>query len=89
MQTAMEIEYGNKKIRLYSSPTYEEWFDNHNYDWRYRRRSFRDHPNSKHKEMYQKATTRFLQWQGKIVKTFMQNSDGEKRCKQQMRYSQH
>ena len=78
MPVIMEIQYNTQKACLYEPPTYQQWFDSHNYDWRRRNRTFIDKPNVELTEMHQKAISQHLKWQGKLIKTFMQNCNGHK-----------
>ena len=88
MQVIMEIRHGGSKACLYELPTYEEWFNSHSYEWRYKNRTFEDKPNKEFTEMYQRARARHLKWQGTLIKTFMANCNGHKekpQCRQQPR----
>lgn len=82
MQVIMEIEHGSSKACLYEPPTYKEWFDNHNYDWRRKNQTFRGKPNKEFMEIYQKARARHLKWQGNLIKIFMANCNGHKEDRQ-------
>jgi len=74
----MEIIHDNKKANLYSLLTYEQWFDSHQYGWRCKNRTFRDRPSKELTDTYQKAITRHLKWQGRLIKAFMQNCNGKR-----------
>lgn len=77
-EVAMDITSDNKSMRLYSPPTFEQWFDNHNYDYRRKNRTLRDRPTAELTSAYQKAVARHLKWQGTLIKVFMQNCNGHK-----------
>ena len=66
-------------MKLYSSPTYEQWFDSHSYEWRVKNQRFIHNPNKELIEMHQKAIARHLKWQGTLIKTFMVNNNGHKK----------
>jgi len=55
-----EITHGTSKACLYEPPTYEEWFDNHCYDWRARNRTMRERPSREFVSMHQKAIAKHL-----------------------------
>ncbi len=63
---AMEIHNGNKAMKLFESPSYQEWYDNHNYEWRARKED---------KKVLEERHNRFLvihlRKQGKMIKEFM------------------
>ena len=78
MPVIMEIQYNTQKACLYKPPTFEEWFDSHKYTWREKNKTFRDRPSKELTNTYQKAVTQHLKWQGRLIKTFMQNCNGHK-----------
>ena len=78
MKEIMEIKASTSSMRLYPSPTYGEWFNSHDYDWRRKNRDFKEIPNKEIALIYKKAIARHLKWQGTLIKTFMQNCNGKK-----------
>lgn len=66
-------------MKLYPPPTFEDWFDSHQYEWRHKNSTFRERPSKELTETYQKAIARHLKWQGTLIKTFMVNNNGHKK----------
>ena len=81
MTVIAEIIHGNSKACLYELPTYEEWFESHSYDWRYRNRTFKANPSIETMQTYQRAVARHLKQQGIMVRTFMRNCNGQRGTK--------
>ena len=79
IQEVMEIKSPTASMRLYSPPTFDEWFVSHSYEWRQKHRSdIKDLNNFELLSIYQKMVVRNLKWQGTLIKTFMQNCNGKK-----------
>ena len=79
MQEIMEIRSPVSSMRLYSPPTFEQWFDRHQFDWRRKNGTFRERPSKELIEMHQRAIVRHLKWQGTLIKEFMKNQNGKHR----------